>query len=258
MISLVSPAKSLDYETKVPVLDYSISEYLNDSKRLMEELKVLGPDDLTSVMGLSEKLADLNFNRNMNWRADKNPGKTSRQAIYAFKGDVYRGLDVASLTKQQVKFLDNHLRILSGLYGILKPLDLIQPYRLEMGTKIKNPKGENLYEFWGKKIALSLNKSLETHKNRAILNLASVEYFSSVRLTELKVPVFSPVFKDFKNGKYKIVSFYAKKARGLMARYIALNKIDSPEDIIGFNLEGYSYSKKDSDQFSPVFLRKLS
>ena len=258
MISVVSPAKTLDYETKVPTLNFSISEHLSDSKKLMQELRVLGPEDLSSMMGLSEKLADLNFERNMNWKANKDIGKTSRQAIYAFKGDVYTGLDIRSLTQQQIKFLDSHLRILSGLYGILKPLDLIEPHRLEMGTKFKNSKVKDLYEFWGKKIALSLLKDLELHKNKSILNLASVEYFSSVQLSELKVPVFSPVFKDYKNGKYKIISFYAKKARGLMTRYIVLNTIDKPEEILGFNLEGYSYSKKDSSQFSPVFLRKLN
>ena len=257
MISVVSPAKTLDYETEVPSVGYSVSEHLSESRKLMRELKVLGPEDLSSMMGLSEKLADLNFERNMNWKGDTDLRETSRQAIYAFKGDVYTGLDAGSLNKKQIKFLDNHLRILSGLYGILKPLDLMEPYRLEMGTKFKNAKVKDLYEFWGEKIAVSLAKALEAHKNRSILNLASVEYFSSVKLSELKLPVFSPVFKDYKNGKYKIISFYAKKARGLMARYIALNHIDRPEAILGFNLEGYSYSKQDSGQFSPVFLRKL-
>ena len=257
MISVVSPAKTLDYETEAPSVGYSVSEHLAESRKLMRELKVLGPEDLSSMMGLSEKLADLNFERNMNWKGDTDLRETSRQAIYAFKGDVYTGLDAGSLNKKQIKFLDNHLRILSGLYGILKPLDLMEPYRLEMGTKFKNAKVKDLYEFWGKKIAASLAKALESHKNRSILNLASVEYFSSVQLSELKLPVFSPVFKDYKNGKYKIISFYAKKARGLMARYIALNRIDKPEAILGFNLEGYSYSKQDSGQFSPVFLRKL-
>jgi len=257
MISVVSPAKTLDFETEAPSVGYSVSEHLAESRKLMRELKVLGPEDLSSMMGLSEKLADLNFERNMNWKGDTDLRETSRQAIYAFKGDVYTGLDARSLNKKQIKFLDNHLRILSGLYGILKPLDLMEPYRLEMGTKFKNAKVKDLYEFWGKKIAASLAKALESHKNRSILNLASVEYFSSVQLSELKLPVFSPVFKDYKNGKYKIISFYAKKARGLMARYIALNHIDKPEAILGFNLEGYSYSKQDSGQFSPVFLRKL-
>ena len=223
MISVVSPAKTLDYETEVPSVGYSVSAPLAESRKLMRELKVLGPEDLSSMMGLSEKLADLNFERNMNWKGGKDLMETSRQAIYAFKGDVYTGLDAGSLNKKQIKFLDNHLRILSGLYGILKPLDLMEPYRLEMGTKLKNAKVKDLYEFWGKKIAVSLAKDLESHKNRSIINLASVEYFSSVKLSELKLPIFSPVFKDYKNGKYKIISFYAKKARGLMARYITLN-----------------------------------
>ena len=256
MISVVSPAKTLDYESKVPFKDFSISEHLLDSNSLMKRLKLLEAEDLSSLMGISDKLASLNFERNMNWNAEKKPSKDARQAIYAFKGDVYTGLDAGTLTEQQIKFLDTHLRILSGLYGILRPLDLIEPHRLEMGTKFKNSKGKDLYEFWGDKIALSLANTLESHKNRTVLNLASVEYFSSVRLSELKVPVFNPTFKDYKNGKYKIISFYAKKARGLMARYIVLNKIDKPEEILGFNLEGYNYCKKDSSQFSPVFLRK--
>ena len=178
MISVVSPAKTLDYETEVPSMGYSVSEHLSESRKLMRALKVLGPEDLSSMMGLSEKLADLNFERNMNWKGDTDLRETSRQAIYAFKGDVYTGLDAGSLNKKQIKFLDNHLRILSGLYGILKPLDLMEPYRLEMGTKFKNAKVKDLYEFWGKKIAASLAKALESHKNRSILNLASVEYFS--------------------------------------------------------------------------------
>ena len=242
MISVVSPAKTLDYESKVPFKDYSISEHLSDSKSLMKGLKLLEAEDLSSLMGLSDKLASLNFERNMNWSAEKKPSKETRQAIYAFRGDVYTGLNAGNLTEQQIKFLDTHLRILSGLYGILRPLDLIEPYRLEMGTKFKNPR--------------SFHKSKELKKRRSVLNLASVEYFSSIKLSELNVPVFSPVFRDYKNGKYKIISFYAKKARGLMARYIVLNKIDKPEEILGFNLEGYSHSKKDSSQFSPVFLRK--
>ena len=256
MISVVSPAKTLDYESKVPFKDYSISEHLSDSKSLMKGLKLLEAKDLSLLMGLSGRLASLNFERNMNWKAKKEPGGDARQAIYAFKGDVYSGLDVSNLTDPQIKFLNSHLRILSGLYGILRPLDLIEPYRLEMGTKFKNSKGKNLYDFWREKITLSLTKALESQKNRVVLNLASVEYFSSIKLSELKAPVFSPIFKDYKNGKYKIISFYAKKARGLMARYIVLNQIDEPKEILGFNLEGYSYSKKDSSQFSPVFLRK--
>ena len=257
MISVLSPAKTLDYESEVPISDFSNSTLLKDSKKLMRELKALAPEELSSLMGLSEKLSNLNFERNMNWRAEKKIGEFSRQAIYAFKGDVYSGLDALTLEKNQVKFLNKHLRILSGLYGVLKPLDLIEPYRLDMGTKLSSNKGNNLYEFWGNKISQELAKCLDSHSNRSIINLASVEYFSSVRVSELEVPIFNPVFKDYKNGKYKIISFYAKKARGLMARYIAQNSIDKPEGILGFNLDGYSYSKKDSNQFTPVFLRKL-
>ena len=258
MISVLSPAKTLDYESRVPIKDFSTSELITESKKLMKELKILSPEDLSSLMGLSEKLANLNFERNMNWRAEKKLGEHSRQAIYAFKGDVYVGLDIFTLNQKQVRFLNQHIRVLSGLYGILKPLDLIEPYRLEMGTKLRNSKGKDLYKFWNNKISMNLGKDLESHDNRSIINLASVEYFSSIKLVDLKVPVFNPVFKDYKNGKYKIISFYAKKARGLMARYIALNNIDNPKGILGFDLGGYNYSKKDSNQFSPVFLRKAS
>ena len=166
------------------------------------------------------------------------------------------GIDSYSLSKNQIKFLNNHLRILSGLYGILKPLDLIKPYRLEMGTNINNSKGKNLYEFWGNKITASVNETLSTHRNKTVVNLASVEYFSSVKLSGLESKVVKPTFKDYKKGKYKIISFFAKRERGLMVRYLAENKIDRPEDLNNFNLGGYKYSKKDSSELEPVFLRK--
>ena len=192
----------------------------------------------------------------MNWKSPTRPSAVSRQAIYAFKGDVYMGLEANSLTKSEINYAQKHLGILSGLYGLLKPLDLIYPYRLEMGTKMQTKKGKNLYEFWGSKITDHLNTLLKSHKNKGVINLASVEYFSSVNADELTGPCISPVFKDYKNGKYKIISFYAKKARGMMARYIIQNKVDSLEALKTFDAGGYKYSKKDSGEFSPVFLRK--
>ena len=222
----------------------------------MKELQSKSPDDLAALMGLSEKLSLLNFERNMNWESPTKPSSVSRQAIYAFKGDVYMGLEAGSLNKKEIKYAQKHLAILSGLYGLLKPLDLIYPYRLEMGTKIQTSKGKNLYEFWGSKITDHLNTLLADHKKKGVINLASVEYFSSVNPEELNGPCISPVFKDFKNGQFKIISFFAKKARGMMARYIIQNKVDSLEELKQFDGAGYKYSKKESTEFSPVFLRK--
>ena len=256
MISLIAPAKTLDYESNLGINDFSVSSHLKDSKVLIKELQNKSPDDLSKLMGLSDKLSLLNFERNMNWKSPRKPSSVSRQAIYAFKGDVYMGLEAGSLTKREINYAQKHLGILSGLYGLLKPLDLIYPYRLEMGTKMQTKKGKNLYEFWGSKITEHLNVLLEDHKNKGVINLASVEYFSSVNPNELTGPCISPVFKDYKNGQYKIISFYAKKARGMMARYIIKNKADSLEEIKTFDTAGYKYSKKDSSEFSPVFLRK--
>ena len=255
MIALIAPAKRLDYDSDLSIQDYSIAEHLKDSKKLIKELQKKSPEDLSSLMGLSENLSMLNFERNMNWQAPKKPSNDVRQAIFAFKGDVYVGLDSETLSKADIKYAQKNLAILSGLYGLLKPLDLMYPYRLEMGTKMKNEKGKNLYEFWGNKITESINVLAKENNSKGIINLASVEYFSSVKTENLDLPVYSPVFKDFKNGKYKIISFFAKKARGSMARFVIQNKIKNPTDLNKFNLDGYKYSKKDSSEYSPVFLR---
>ncbi len=223
---------------------------------MIKALRKKDPQDLSDLMGLSEKLANLNFERNMNWEPPVKHSDDIRQAIFAFKGDVYTGLSAYSLKKSDINFLDKHVRILSGLYGILKPLDLMSPYRLEMGTKLETSEGKDLYEFWGQEITNSINESISTHKSKYILNLASVEYFSSVKKDLLNGEVISPVFKDYKNGKYKIISFFAKKARGSMTRYLVENRIDSPKDISGFDYDGYKYSKSESTEYSPVFLRK--
>ena len=256
MITLLSPAKTLDYESPLPVKDFSVPGNLKQSKQLIKALRKKDPQDLSDLMGLSEKLANLNFERNMNWEPPVKHSDDIRQAIFAFKGDVYTGLSAYSLKKSDINFLDKHVRILSGLYGILKPLDLMSPYRLEMGTKLETSEGKDLYEFWGQEITNSINESISTHKSKYILNLASVEYFSSVKKDLLNGEVISPVFKDYKNGKYKIISFFAKKARGSMTRYLVENRIDSPKDISGFDYDGYKYSKSESTEFSTVFLRK--
>jgi len=255
MIALIAPAKRLDYDSDLSVEDFSIAEHLKESKKLIKELQKKSPEDLSSLMGLSENLSILNFERNMNWQVPKKPSNEVRQAIFAFKGDVYVGLDSETLSKSDIKYAQKNLAILSGLYGLLKPLDLMYPYRLEMGTKMKNENGKNLYEFWGNKITTSINALAKKNNSKGIINLASVEYFSSVKTENLDLPVYSPVFKDFKNGKYKIISFFAKKARGSMARFVIQNKIKNPADLNKFNLDGYKYSKKESSEYSPVFLR---
>ncbi len=255
MIALIAPAKRLDYDSDLSVEDFSIAEHLKESKELIKELQKKSPEDLSSLMGLSENLSMLNFERNMNWQVPKKPSNEVRQAIFAFKGDVYVGLDSETLSKSDIKYAQNNLAILSGLYGLLKPLDLMYPYRLEMGTKMKNEKGKNLYEFWGNKITTSINALAKKNNSKGIINLASVEYFTSVKTENLDLPVYSPVFKDFKNGKYKIISFFAKKARGSMVRFVIQNKIKNPAGLNKFNLDGYKYSKKDSSEYSPVFLR---
>ena len=256
MLILVSPAKTLDYESELDVKDFSVAPLLSDSELLIKELQQKNPDDLSSLMGLSEKLSLLNFDRNMNWRRPTKPSDSARQAIFAFKGDVYQGLDASSLSKSEIKYANKNLCILSGLYGLLKPLDLMYPYRLEMGTKMKNQRGNNLYEFWGSKVTELVNELAMDNGSKAIVNLASVEYFSVLKTDQINLPIINPVFKDYKNGQYKIVSFFAKKARGLMSRFIIQNKIKKSEDLMDFNLDGYRYSKKESKENSPVFLRK--
>ena len=256
MLILVSPAKTLDYESELKVKEFSIASHLSDSNLLVEELQKKSPEDLASLMGLSEKLSLLNFERNMNWVKPTKLSDSARQAIFAFKGDVYQGLEASSLSESEIKYAQKNLCILSGLYGMLKPLDLMYPYRLEMGTKMKNKRGDNLYEFWGSKVTNSLNNLGIENRSKAVVNLASVEYFSVLKSNELNLPVISPVFKDYKNGKYKIISFFAKKARGSMTRYIIQNKVKKAEELLGFDLDGYRYSEKDSKENTPVFLRK--
>ena len=244
MLILVSPAKTLDYESDIRIDDFSIASHLSDSEILIKELQKKNPDDLSSLMGLSEKLSILNFERYMNWKKPTKPSDNTRQAIFAFKGDVYQGLDVNSLSKAEINYAQKNLCILSGLYGLLKPLDLMYPYRLEMGTKMKNKHGDNLYKFWGSKINKTINDLSKENKSKAIVNLASVEYFSVLKKDQINLPVINPVFKDYKNGNYKIISFFAKKARGTMARFIIQNKIKKPEDLMSFDLDGIAIAKK--------------
>ena len=254
MLTILSPAKSLDFKNPIKVKKHTLPEFYLDSAKLIADLKKLPPQQVASLMGLSDKLAALNVGRYRDW-SKKFTLENSRQAIFAFNGDVYDGFDVASLSPRDLNFAQDHLRILSGLYGILRPMDLMQPYRLEMGTALKNARGKDLYAFWGTAITKALEKILDGQKRPVLLNLASEEYFKSIQAGSLKCPIISPVFQDAKDGRYKIISFFAKRARGLMARYVIENRIQDPADLIDFNLDGYSYCPTGSKPERPVFRR---
>lgn len=255
MLMVVSPAKALDESIVDAQIPSSEGTFLSESQILLEQLKPMGPSDIGNLMGLSEKLSELNYQRFQDWQLPMG-SETARQAVYMFKGDVYQGLDVRSLDKKSVDYLQSHLRILSGLYGALKPLDMMLPYRLEMGTALKTPKGKNLYEFWGSQITDWLNEQFEASGSRVLVNLASNEYFKVIQKKQLRADVITPQFKDWKNGQYKMISFYAKKARGLMARYAAMNKIEQVEDLKYFDYEGYQFSPELSSETNWVFTRK--
>jgi cytoplasmic iron level regulating protein YaaA (DUF328/UPF0246 family) len=257
MLLIISPAKTLDFDTPPATTSHSQPAFLDDSAELIDQLKTLSPSDVSSLMSISDKLGVLNSNRFIEWQrpfTDKN----SKQALLSFKGDVYEGMDTSSFSEDDLEWSHKHLRILSGLYGLLKPLDLIQPYRLEMGTKFSNQRGKNLYEFWGHKITDKLNQELTEQKSPVLINLASNEYFKAVKPAQLNAQVITPVFKDWKNDKYKIISFYAKKARGMMSAYIIKNRLESPSDIKQFDTAGYAFSAEQSSDKEWVFLRKVA
>ena len=255
MIILLSPAKTLDYETPVNDISYSIPSFLPKSKDLIKTLRDKDPEEISNLMKISEKLALLNTERYKSWKGLKKESSHSKQAIFVFKGDVYQGLNIEEFNKKDLIYSQNHLRLLSGLYGVLKPLDLIEPYRLEMGTKLEMPQSKNLYDFWQDDIAQQILDDLKALKSNTVINLASNEYFSSVKSLEKNTNLISPVFKDLSKGKYKIISFYAKKARGLMTSWILKNKIKEEKDLANFNMDGYYFSEKDTSENSPVFLR---
>ncbi|MBG7620645.1 peroxide stress protein YaaA [Herbaspirillum sp. AP02] len=256
MLIVLSPAKSLDYDTPPTTDVYTTPAFVPRSAELIGLLKKLSPAEIGSLMGISDQLSVLNVNRYASW-SRKFTTKNAKQAVLAFNGDVYEGLDAASLNGKQLDYLQNHVRILSGLYGMLRPLDLMQPYRLEMGTKLANPGGKDLYAFWGSEITEALNEELAAQKTPVLVNLASDEYFKSVKPKLLKAQVIAPVFEDWKGGKYKIISFYAKRARGLMARYAAQKNINQPEKLKAFDLEGYAFAPEASNEKNWVFRRRL-
>ena len=255
MLTVLSPAKKLDSENcVVEGSPHSTCSFLDSSDQLVHNLRKLGPETLGKLMNISDNLSILNWERYQNWTIPfKN--HNSRQAMYSFKGDTYTGFNAKTLSAEEVLFCQENTRILSGLYGILKPMDLIMPYRLEMGTKLKNTIGNDLYSFWSSSLTKSLNEDLEKHQSKFIINCASVEYFKVINTDELNGTVVSPVFKEMKQGKAKIISFFAKKARGQMARYIVKNKIQDPSEILSFTEDGYSYDSNLSEDNCPVFIR---
>ncbi|MCE2571370.1 peroxide stress protein YaaA [Motilimonas eburnea] len=254
MLVLVSPAKTLDYESPLATERHTQPEFIEHSAQLIQRCRELTPLQISQLMKISDKLAGLNAARFADWQPEFS-FDNARQAILAFKGDVYTGLDAASFSEQDFDFAQTHLRMLSGLYGLLKPLDLMQPYRLEMGTKLDNARGKNLYEFWGDLITDKINQTLAEQNDELVVNLASNEYFKAVNRKKLNGKLVTPVFKDNKNGQYKIISFYAKKARGLMARYIIQNQLTDIEQLKQFDLEGYFFSAIDSKPYELVFKR---
>ena len=257
MLMVISPAKTLDYET-APVTDrHTLPLHLDDAQELIGVLRELTPAQIGSLMSLSDKLAGLNAARYASWHPDFSPAN-AKQALLAFKGDVYTGLAAEDFDAADFDFAQRHLRMLSGLYGVLRPLDLMQPYRLEMGTKLANARGANLYEFWGERISAWLNQDLAEQGDAVLLNLASNEYFGAVKRKALDARIIDTEFKDLKNGQYKIISFYAKKARGLMARYVIKQRIRDPEQLKAFDYQGYRYSAEQSKPDSLVFLRDHS
>ena len=254
MLALISPAKTLDYESALPTDKHTLPRLLEHSQQLIDVSRKLSASEIASLMSVSEKIAQLNVARFRDWQPEFN-FSNARQAIFAFKGDVYTGLDAYHLNPQDFEFAQTHLRMLSGLYGLLRPLDLMMPYRLEMGTKLANARGHNLYEFWGDQITQLVNADLTQAESELLVNLASDEYYKSVKESKVKAEIIKPVFLDQKNGKYKVISFYAKKARGLMARYIIQNQLNSAEDLKSFNTDGYYFDAASSIQGELVFKR---
>ncbi|WP_060483245.1 peroxide stress protein YaaA [Pseudomonas sp. NBRC 111119] len=254
MLTVISPAKTLDYDTPPVTERFTLPAYLDDSQELIGQLRELSPAQISELMHLSDKLAGLNAARFGSWTPHFTP-QNAKQALLAFKGDVYTGLAAETLGEDDFTFAQGHLRMLSGLYGLLRPLDLMQPYRLEMGTKLANARGKDLYAFWGTRISEWLNQALAEQGDDVLLNLASNEYFSAVKRSALNARVINVDFRDLKNGQYKIISFYAKKARGMMTRFAIEERISDPAQLKQFDVQGYYYSAEQSKADHLVFLR---
>lgn len=255
MLIVISPAKNLDYDTPATTSVMTQPELLDEASVLIKRCRELAPQEIGSLMKISDKLAQLNAERYASWHLPFTP-ENAKQAVLAFNGDVYTGLEAGSLDEDDLAFAQTHLRILSGLYGLLKPLDLMQPYRLEMGTSLANERGKNLYDFWGETITNHVNAAMLAQGDNVLINLASNEYFKSVKPKSLDGVVITPVFKDKKNGQYKVISFFAKKARGLMARYIIKNRLQEVEQLKHFDYAGYQFSEEMSKGNELVFTRE--
>lgn len=255
MLIFLSPAKSLDYKTPPHVATYTQPAFLDRSQTLIEQLRALSPADIANLMDLSDPLALLNYNRYADWSLPFTPDN-AKQAVLAFDGDVYDGLAAKTLSAADLDFAQQHVRILSGLYGILKPLDLMQPYRLEMGTKFKNSAGKDLYAFWGETLLAAINAELDAMSHPVAVNLASEEYFKAAIGRKFKGQLIQPVFEDWKNGNYKIISFYAKRARGLMTHHAVLNRLTDPAGLKDFDSDGYAFAPEASDATTWVFRRR--
>src|SRR5450830_37770 len=255
MLIVLSPAKSLDLETPPTTQLHSTPDFLDHSAQLIERMRQFSPAEVGSLMGISDALSALNVARYASWTPQPSD---ARQAIMAFNGDVYAGFEARTVQPGQLDYAQSRVRILSGLYGLLRPLDLIHPHRLEMGTRLSTARGKDLYAFWGDTITNRLNRTAKEQGAKVLVNLASEEYFKSVKPRQLDVPVIAPVFEDWKNGKYKIISFYAKRARGMLARYAAVNAIRDPEQLKQFDVDGYAYVPEASNDKSWVFRRKVA
>lgn len=255
MLILLSPAKSLDFASPAHIAAHSQPAFLADSALLIEQLRTLAPAEIAQLMSISDPLALLNFNRFADWQPPFTEAN-AKQAVLAFDGDVYDGLNARQMTAEDLAFAQEHVAILSGLYGVLRPLDLIQAYRLEMGTRLPNARGKDLYAFWGSRLTEYVNARLDAQPAPALVNLASEEYFKSIQSKKLRVPVIQPVFEDWKGGKFKIISFYAKRARGLMARYGIEQRLTDPECLKDFAVDGYAFAPEVSDDRTWVFRRR--
>ncbi len=254
MICIVSPAKSLNFDNYIASDSNTLPVFLKESQRLVNQLKKKSPKSISKLMSISDNLSELNYQRFQNWGIGHESGEI-KQAIYAFQGDVYLGLEAGKFSDDTMKYADDHFRMLSGLYGVLRPMDIIHPYRLEMGTKLTVGKHKNLYSYWGAKIAKKLNEVGVERNESILLNLASNEYFKSVDKKALKLDIWTPVFKDQKNGNYKVISFFAKRARGMMARFVLEHKINELEQLQAFDLEGYYFDAVDEKKQEIIFLR---
>jgi cytoplasmic iron level regulating protein YaaA (DUF328/UPF0246 family) len=259
MIIVLSPAKSLDYETAPHVSKHTIPDFVDDAAELIGGLRRLSPQQIATLMSISDPLAQLNFQRYADWSPRFHEGN-AKQAVLAFNGDVYEGFNARTLSAADLDYAQQHVRVLSGLYGLLRPLDLLQPYRLEMGTRFPNARGKDLYAFWGERITDALNAQLKRNRgaSRVLINCASGEYFKSVKTKRLDAPVVTPHFEDWKGGRYKVISFHAKRARGLMARFAVERRIAAPEGLKDFDVEGYAFDADASNDATYVFRRRVA